>query len=619
MLAQFRIDAIPCDTLCLLNPEKYTGDLDIEEAFIVARDFAQNESGVTVSLIGEPYEGEDPASGDINFITAEDFLALYASRGRAGLTHLKGRWAAIIVDSQQKCVLLVTDRMGRQPLYYRISQEVLLVGSSLANLRTCAGETGLDTQALYNYIYFHMVPAPVAIIGGFQKLGAAGILELTRQGRKLSRYWIPSFKEQISGSATRAQEELRVHLKSAVQRCTFPGPLVQNGSGGGTDVKIGAFLSGGLDSSTVAGMLSEVQEQESDAYAIGFDAEGYDEMSYARLAARYFGIRLHEHYVTPDEVVEALPEIAAASDEPFGNSSVLPAYFCARLAAEDGVDMLLAGDGGDELFAGNERYAKQRIFESYRRVPQWLRGSLIEPLVRNLPGQLPLVSKGHSFLRQANTPLPKRLQYYGFLEQNCPSDVFSPEFLRQVDQTNPLTLLEEIYEAPENASVLNRLLFLDWQITLADNDLRKVDLACALAGVAVRYPMLDDDLVAFSSSIPSTWKLAASGTQGEGLRHFYKQAMKGWLPEETIRKTKHGFGLPFGVWMKTHKPLQELAYDNILKLKGRGIFLQQFLDQAIANHRDGHASYFGELIWVLMSLEMWLAVNEPDYCMEPRS
>lgn len=188
-----------------------------------------------------------------------------------------------------------------------------------------------------------------------------------------------------------------------------------------------------------------------------------------------------------------------------------------------------------------------------------------------------------------------------------------------MDQTNPLTLLEEIYEAPENASVLNRLLFLDWQITLADNDLRKVDLACALAGVAVRYPMLDDDLVAFSGSIPSTWKLAASGTQGEGLRHFYKQAMKGWLPEETIRKTKHGFGLPFGVWMKTHKPLQELAYDNILKLKGRGIFLQQFLDQAIANHRDGHASYFGELIWVLMSLEMWLAVNEPDYCMEPRS
>lgn len=606
------------DSLRIRSPLDSSGDMAPGEMFVCCQDVAQSDSGVTVAIIGEPGSAENPAANDISRITAAELLALYSVHGREVLLQLRGRWAVVISDPLQASILLATDRMGRQSLYYRTSEDTVLVGSSLADLRANSVDTQLDIQSLYHYIYFHMVPAPEAVIDGFHKLESGCSLELTRQGQHLSRYWIPSFEENASVSESQAHEELKVQLKRAVQRCTWDSHVhnKDNPAHTGTDVKVGAFLSGGLDSSTVAGMLSEVQGGSGDVYAIGFDAEGYDEMPFARLVAQHFGVRLHEHYVTPEEVVQALPVLAAAFDEPFGNSSILPAYFCARMAARDGIDVLLAGDGGDELFAGNARYASQRIFENYLRAPQWLRAGLVEPLVRNLPERLPLVSKARSFLSQANTPLPDRLQYYSFLEQNDPDDVFTPSFLRHVDRARPLKLLNDTYRLPEDASVLNRMLFLDWQFTLADNDLRKVDRACALAGVAVRYPMLDDELVEFSTRIPSAWKLPGSGSKESRLRHFYKQGMTGWLPESTIKKDKHGFGLPFGVWMKNHKPLQELAYDNILKLKARGIFLPQFLDHAIASHRDGHAAYYGELVWVLVCLELWLAANESNFCME---
>lgn len=579
-----------------------------DDSFMVAQNACQRAGGLAAAVVGNPVVATD--AGEIRQIDANGLLDLYQQQGEGCLVALRGSWALVIFDPQQHCILLATDRMGRQPLYYRTGDGVVLICNSLDTLREYSGQAGPDTQALYHYIYFHMVPAPVAAAKGFHKLTPAHVLKLTPEGEKLTRYWTPTFRETPSSSLAAAHEELRQRLKTAVERC------VSGDKHDGSDTragKIGAFLSGGLDSSTVAGMLSEIQGGSADAYAIGFEAEGYDEMPYARLAANHFGIRLHEHYVTPEDVVQALPQVAAAADEPFGNSSVLPAYFCARMAAEDGVEILLAGDGGDELFAGNERYAGQKIFENYRRAPRWLRSALVEPLVRTLPDSFPLIPKGRSFLRQANTLLPERLQYYSFLEQNRPADVFTQVFLEAVDQARPRQLLKDIYHHPDDATVLNRMLFLDWQITLADNDLRKVNQACAMAGVVVRYPMLDDDLVEFSTRIPSAWKLPGMTAKGSKLRHFYKQGLKGWLPDATINKSKHGFGLPFGVWMKNHKPLQEMAYDNILRLKKRGIFLPPFLDHAINSHREGHAAYFGELVWLLMCLEFWLAANETDY------
>lgn len=556
----------------------------------------QRPDGLVGAIVGAPYIN-DKKTGTTQSVSVKALLALYGSQGSRCVASLCGRWSLLIYDPRHSRILLATDRMGREPVYYRMIDESTVAVGDPASLSQCYGLSRIAEQGLYDYLYFHMLPAPGSVYTGVRKLGAAEVLEITPDHHAITRHWMPDFRESSNIPRIVLQSQLVTHLRQAVDQCA-----------GNPEEKVGAFLSGGLDSSTVAGMLSERQGGSCDAYAIGFDAEGYDEMAYARLAAKHFGIRLHEYYVTPDDVLRALPKVAAAFDEPFGNSSALPAYFCARMAAADGIDVLLAGDGGDELFGGNERYAKQKLFEGYLGAPAWLRSGLLEPLLGVMPARLPLVSKARSYIAQAKIPLPDRLQTYSFLEQNDPEDVFTPALLKKFNRARPMDRLRKIYHAPGNASSLNRMLFLDWQITLADNDLRKVSRACELAGVAVRYPMLDDGLVAYSTSIPTDWKLP-----GRQLRAFYKTSLTGWLPDATLAKSKHGFGLPFGIWMKQYKPLQELAYDNILKLRARGIFKPSFLEGAIAAHRDDHASYFGDLIWVLMVLELWLSANNPDY------
>jgi asparagine synthase (glutamine-hydrolysing) len=230
-----------------------------------------------------------------------------------------------------------------------------------------------------------------------------------------------------------------------------------------------------------------------------------------------------------------------------------------------------------------------------------LRKALLEPLINIMPASLPLVAKAGSYIAQANTPLPDRMQSYNFLHRHAANEIFSDAFLHDVDTSLPLQLLRSIYQRPDPASSLNRMLYLDWQITLADNDLRKVSHMCALAGVDVAYPMLDDELVEFSCNVPSAWKI-----KGNNLRHFYKHALTGWLPRETIEKTKQGFGLPFGVWMQTYQPLREMAYDNLLKLKTRGMIRPDFIDKAIEMHQSKHAAYYGELVWIFTVLELWM-------------
>ena len=267
--------------------------------------------------------------------------------------------------------------------------------------------------------------------------------------------------------------------------------------------------------------------------------------------------------------------------------------------------MLLAGDGGDELFGGNDRYAKQLLFERFSRL-----ATLLMPVASGIEQHWPsavrpaLLRKAASFLRQAATPLPERLQTYNFLHQIAPAEIFAAALLSEVDTHLPLAALRAAYLEPALADAINRMLYLDWKFTLADNDLVKVAGACRLAGVDVAFPMLSDEMVEFSSSLPTDWK-----TTRRELRVFYKQAMRGFLPDEIIAKTKHGFGLPFGVWTREHPQLRELAYDCVLSLRSRGWFNAHFLERVIELHRAGHAAYYGELVWILMTLELWLRRN----------
>ncbi|MDF1530415.1 MAG: asparagine synthase C-terminal domain-containing protein, partial [Sedimenticola sp.] len=503
---------------------------------------------------------------------------------------LSGDFVCAIIDSDNSRLILVTDRLGRHPLYYSKTDTAVVFATTPSSLYSHpAVNHELQQQGIYNYVYFHMVPSPSSIYRNVHKLPAATLIDINSGHIKSSNYWLPSFTNNSSSSFRSLGLELRRLLKQSVER-ELQRPL-----------KTGGFLSGGLDSSTVVGMLSELSENQTEAFSIGFSAEGYDEMAFARITAKHFGVKLHEYYVTPDDVVTALPLIATSYDEPFGNSSALPAFFCAKFAKEHGIERLLAGDGGDELFAGNERYAKQIIFDAYAKVPAWIRDILIEPLSSALPPNIALFRKIKSYISQANTPLPDRLQTYNFLQQHKPEEIFTTSFLSDVDPLLPMYYQREIYNRLANSSTLNRMLYLDWQYTLADNDLRKVSHACSIAGIKVSYPMLDDTLVQFSTSIPDNWKI-----KGRKLRHFYKESLRGWLPDQTISKKKQGFGLPFGVWMRTHKQLQELAYDNLSELKKRDYFNKQFIDQVIKLHREGHASYYGELVWILTVLELWL-------------
>jgi asparagine synthase (glutamine-hydrolysing) len=329
-------------------------------------------------------------------------------------------------------------------------------------------------------------------------------------------------------------------------------------------------------------------------------------MAYARIAARHFATEHHEHYLTPDELVRSIPDVAARYDQPFGNSSVLPTYCCARMARSSGVTKLLAGDGGDELFGGNTRYAKQKIFAAYAAVPGPLRRGVVEPLLLGVPGveRLPLVRKLASYVRQARTPMPERMEAYNLLARLGVAEVLEPGFLASVDTEAPARAQRDTYAACAGTSLVDRMLEYDWKYTLADNDLPKVCGAAALAGVRVGFPFLADEIVDFSVGLPASFKV-----KGLRLRYFFKEALRGFLPDATLAKEKHGFGLPFGVWLTRHEGLRSFAGASLARLATRGIVRPSFLEALVARKLAEHPAFYGEMVWILMMLEQWFAAR----------
>jgi asparagine synthase (glutamine-hydrolysing) len=522
---------------------------------------------------------------------ADSVLAAYQRHGINMFEHLKGPFSLVLFDRNDDRVLMARDRSGICELYYLLDKQGdLLFGNSLAAV--VAGSSSaceISTQRLFDYLYFHMVPGPGTIYEGPSKV-EPGQLIVFESGRLTKQeFWRPVFNEQTEARLSEMERALFDIMKASVKRSLDGNP-------------VGCFLSGGIDSSTIAGMLSELQPS-SRTFTIGFQEEGYDETTFARVTANHFATDHAEYFMSPANVVDALPIIAAAYDEPFGNSSVVPTYYCAKLARENGISTMLAGDGGDELFGGNVRYVTQQVFGLYGRIPASIRANAIEPLLNGLPGaeRLSLTRKMQSYIRQAKIPMPDRLETYNHLSRTPISEVLHPDFHQSIDEEAPLRSMRETYSLATASSMLNKMLQLDWKYTLADNDLRKVNRMCELAGVNVRYPFLDDELVAFSSQIPPQLKIRFFK-----LRYFFKHAMRDFLPSEVLGKSKHGFGLPFGVWMQSFEPLSTLAYDCLSDLRKRNIVRSEYLDDLISSHRSSHAHFYGEFIWVLMMLELWL-------------
>jgi asparagine synthase (glutamine-hydrolysing) len=456
----------------------------------------------------------------------------------------------------------------------------------------------IDTQAVFDYLYFHCIPSPRTIFHGVHRLPPGHYLWFDQGTVRVAPYWRPAFRPASVTSADfgALRDEFRGLLEVAVRDSVADGPAA-------------CFLSGGTDSSTVAGMLGRAAGTAPLTFSIGFEAQGYDEMAYARIAAKHFGTVHHEYYVTPGDLVRSIGDVARWHDQPFGNSSALPAYYCARYAREHGVAHLLAGDGGDELFGGNSRYAMQRIFGWYSAVPGLLRRGLLDPVFDRSPiGTLPLLRKGRGYIRQARPPMPDRLESYNLLLRLGIADVLTPGFLALVDSSAPVALQREVWGQSDATDDLNRNLAFDWRFTLAESDIPKVRGATGMAGVGVSYPLLDPRLVDFSLTLPTSYKL-----RGLKLRWFFKEALRGFLPDAILTKKKHGFGLPFGVWAHSDPALRALASESLDSFGRRGIVRPEFMRALFQKHLPAHPGYYGEMVWILMLLEQWLQHHRPGY------
>lgn len=550
------------------------------------------QQGRTIAILGQPrIEGANGTSKD----TGAQILDLYCQSGAALFAQLRGPYAVGIVDPKESLALLAIDRMGIETLSWAFEDDRLVFGTSPAGVADCLSRAPrINPQSLFNCMLTHVVTAPNTAYLGVNKLLAGTYLHL-RAGRvELRRHWEPKFNRSAN-SARRLAYDVIPALNRAIERCS-------------PDEHTGTFLSGGLDSSTVTGLLARNRKAPISAFSVGFGVDEYDEMSFARIASGAFGCDHHIYEVSADDIVDLIPRIAAAYDEPFGNSSAVPTYCCARLAKSNGIDHLLAGDGGDEIFAGNERYVRHRIFELYGRLPRWLRSNMAEPLagVFDVETSLLPFRKFASYVRQARIPLPERFESWNLIYREGADNIFSAEFLAGIDPEHQLREYRKIWESCPSDDLLDRMLWYDWKFTLADNDLRKVARMCELAGVRVSFPMLDEELVELSMNVPSSAKIV-----GTELRAFFKDAVRDILPREIINKRKHGFGLPFGLWLKTSQRLQELVYDTLDSLSNRKIIREDFIDRVVTDHRAGHASYYGYAIWDMVMLEQWLQ-KQPD-------
>ena len=555
------------------------------------------EGKLCIALFGHPTWSEpDLAAAAARTSNADAALLGYRRHGREVLSRLHGECALIILDRERGEALIAIDRMGIQPMSFSVckGRSVVFGTTSTSVARHPLVNATISQQGVFNYLFFYRVPAPGTIFTGISKLLPAQSLHVRKDGIDTQFYWQIPFGESAQVPRRALNDGLRECLRASVKRSV---------DGMEWD-RVGTFLSGGLDSSTITGMVSECGRSPVKAFTIGFDTPGYDEREYAVAVAKHFGVEHRIYTVTPSDVMRAVTEIAAAYDEPFGNASAVPVYYCARFAKSEGVSTLIAGDGGDELFAGNASHLRMKIFDFYRRLPRFLQRGLIEPIVEHLPiTSWDIVGrKLKSYVAQAKIPMPDRM--FGLEDDMTKraASAIEPDRLVEIDPLEPTKILREVYARPSRAAFEQRVHQLELQVVIADNDLRKVNRMCALAGIEVRYPMLDEEVVRFSAAIPPELLL-----RGLKLRAFFKRAMAGYLPKVTLGKRKHGFGLPVGPWLAHGTRLQQFAYDSLSSLEGRHLLRKEFVTNARERYRTNPEPINANLIWDLMMLELWVA------------
>jgi asparagine synthase (glutamine-hydrolysing) len=531
-----------------------------------------------------------PSNGNLSCLLGQ----LYLQYGEKFLTALRGVFAISLWDRRSKTLILATDRFGVKPVSYAATPTAIVFGSQpRAILASGRVNKVVSAVALVNYLNFTVVPAPLSAFEGITKLSPATYLAWKEGRTQISQYWDMTYPEDANGTTKHLAAELLERMEETV-RVTSSDVSVP---------RLGCFLSGGTDSSSVVGLLTRVKQNRVTSLSIGFAEERFNELHYAELAAKHFGSDLVISRLGPEDAYRILPKIVALYDEPFANSSVIPTYHCQMLARERGIDVMLAGDGGDELFGGNERYQTQQVYELYKKIPVFLRHGLVEPIA----SRFSLDSRGvggklRRYIQTSNTLNPERYFRWNMLQHFSAQTILGSALPFSNGHSDLLSIPRAHYHAAHANSEMNRLLYIDVKMTLGDNDLPKVMRAAELAGINVRFPYMDHTLAEFSGRIPANLKV-----RGLEKRYLFKQATRNLLPKAILQKKKHGFGLPMGMWLKTDPQMRGMAEDVLHdpRTYQRGYFQRDFIEKTFAEMEQDDTPYHGDILWPFLMLELW--------------
>jgi asparagine synthase (glutamine-hydrolysing) len=525
---------------------------------------------------------------------AEAVGRIYLKEGLKLLSRLRGSFSIAIWDVNDETLVLAVDPFRIKSLCFAVNPESIVFAPSPSTIFSSGYvEKRVDPQAIASYINFHVVLAPQCAFLNVKKVMAGHYVSWKKGVVQTKQYWDLQYTEEAKDSEDNLAQQLYSRMAESVEKNS-------------TDIameELGCFLSGGTDSSSIAGLLARGGKHPVQTFSIGFGEDKFNELKYAHIAQKHFATQHRDSVLSAEQALEIIPQIVAAFDEPFGNASAIPTYHCCQVAKSSGVKVMLAGDGGDELFGGNSRYATDKIFQLYDVIPGVMRRGFLEPLVNRFPLGLGIVNKARRYIRRANIGYVERGAEYAPLRNFAANKVLAPGMPYRNGQEDLLAIPRAYHRNAPARSELNRQLYVDIKITLSDNDLPKVVRTSEFAGINVRFPYLDVPLAEFSGRLPANLKL-----RGFEKRYLFKRAVSKLLPKEILAKKKHGFGLPIGVWIQSHPNLrswaEEILYDP--RTYQRGYFQREFIEHLFTLMDENAASpFYGDVMWIFLMLELW--------------
>ena len=515
----------------------------------------------------------------------EVIVHAYEEFGSACLELLRGMFAFAIWDDRKQTLFLARDRAGKKPLYYCLtSKGTLVFGSELKSLlRHPEVPSEINLEALDAYFTLGYVPDPLTIFSGIHKLPPGHHLTFVDGRITIQQYWDFEFEPAELGNEQDYIEELRSLLNESVRLRLI------------ADVPLGAFLSGGVDSSTVVALMARNMDQPVKTFSIGFHEDSYNELEFARLTARKFGTDHHEFFVTPD-ICEIVDELVWHFDEPFADSSAIPTYMVSKLAREH-VKVVLSGDGGDEVFGGYTRYVVERKRRLFSRVPGFLRKGVMQPLSRRLPHG----ARGRNFLHNiALDPVERYLDSMSIFTGLNRALLYTSDFKASLGQsTQTASRFRELAGNVKTNEAIDKLLYIDSKTYLPGDILTKVDRMSMAVSLEARAPLLDHKLIEFMARTPATLKLAGYET-----KYLLKQAVKDLVPPEILNRPKQGFGVPVQEWI--NKQLRGRIRDTLISSQSRqrGYIEPSYLNTLLDEHETGRRDH-SMAVWALFMFELW--------------